>query len=160
MSNKKDLRLFMRESAKTEEIVTVPGPETIRDENGEIVMLEIKVLNNETIQKINDNYRKRSMAVDKRGQPYILNGEVAFRTERDYSKASNHILAEALIYPNLKDPELMAFFNCNDIAEMAPKVFPRSDEYAYVNRVVMTALGLSGEPAEVEKEKSLEEVKN
>ena len=58
MAQKRDLRVFMRESAKTEEIVTVPGPDSIKDEDGKPIMLEIKVLSNETIQKINDNYKK------------------------------------------------------------------------------------------------------
>ena len=111
MAQKRDLRVFMRESAKTEEIVTVPGPDSIKDEDGKPIMLEIKVLSNETIQKINDNYKRKSIAVDKKGTPYIANGEVAFRVERDNVKASQHIIAEALVYPDLKDPELMAFFN-------------------------------------------------
>lgn len=43
MANK-DLRYFMREEAKVEQIVTVPGPESIKDENGEVIQLEIKQL--------------------------------------------------------------------------------------------------------------------
>lgn len=157
---KRDLRVFMRESAKTEEIVTVPGPETIKGEDGKPIMLEIKVLSNETIQKINDNYKRKSIAVDKKGTPYIANGEVAFRVERDNIKASQHIIAEALVYPDLKDPELMAFFNCNDIAEMPLKVFPRADEYAHVSRAVMIALGLASEPAQEEQDSVLNDAKN
>jgi len=159
-ANKKDLRAFMRESAKTEEIVTAPGPGTILGEDGKPITLEIKVLSNATIQKINDAYKKRAIAVDKRGNPYIANGEVAFRTERDHVRASQHIIAEALVYPDLKDPELMEFFGCNDITEMPLKVFPRADEYAHVSRVVMAALGLASEPAQEEKEQSLDEIKN
>lgn len=150
----------MRESAKTEEIVTVPGPESIKGEDGKPIMLEIKVLSNETIQKINDNYKRKSIAVDKKGTPYIANGEVAFRVERDNIKASQHIIAEALVYPDLKDPELMAFFNCNDIAEMPLKVFPRADEYAHVSRAVMIALGLASEPAQEEQDNVLNDAKN
>lgn len=157
---KRDLRVFMRESAKTEEIVTVPGPESIKGEDGKPIMLEIKVLSNETIQKINDNYKRKSIAVDKKGTPYIANGEVAFRVERDNIKASQHIIAEALVYPDLKDPELMAFFNCNDIAEMPLKVFPRADEYAHVSRAVMIALGLASEPAQEEQDNVLNDAKN
>ena len=156
----RDLRVFMRESAKTEEVITVPGPETILGEDGNPVMLEIKVLSQEAIRKINDNYTKKSIAVDKRGTPYIANGEVAFKVERDNITASQHIIAEALVYPNLKDPELMAFFNCNNIAEMPSKVFPTMDEFGHVNRAVMAALGLTSEPAQETKENALEEAKN
>lgn len=47
MANK-DLRYFMREEAKVEQIVTVPGPESIKDENGKVIQLEIKQLHNDT----------------------------------------------------------------------------------------------------------------
>lgn len=144
---KKDLRYFMRESAKTEEIVTAPGPDTILGEDGKVIELEIKVLNQAAIQKINEGYRKRGIATDKKGQPYIANGEVVYKVEKDSGRAVRHIIAEALVYPNLKDPELMAFFECQDITEMPLKVFPRADEYAHVSRVVMAALGMG--PAEV-----------
>ena len=157
---KRDLRAFMRESAKTDEIVTATVP--LKGDDGEVhdIELEIKVLSTEAIQKINDNYKRRSIAVDKKGSPYIANGEVAFRTERDNVKASQHMLAEALVYPDLKDPELMAFFNCSDIAEMPLKVFPKSDEYALVSRAVMVALGLTSEPAQEDQQNALDEVKN
>jgi hypothetical protein len=159
-NGKRDLRAFMRESAKTEETIAAPGPDTILGEDGQPVMLEIKVLSGETIQKINDRYRNKAIATDKKGQPYIANGEVAFRVERDNVKASQHIIAEALVYPDLKDPELMAFFNCSSIAEMPLKVFPRADEYAHVSRAVMVALGLASEPSQEEKDKALDEAKN
>lgn len=159
-AQKRDLRLFMRDPAKMEEIITVPGPASIKDENGNPVMLEIKVLSNETIQKINNNYKRKSIAVDKKGVPYIANGEVAFRVEHDNAKASRHIIAEALVYPDLKSQELMDFYNCTDISEMPLKVFPRVDEYSHVSRAVMAALGLASEPEKEEQEDTLEEAKN
>lgn len=151
---KKDLKYFMRESAKVEEIVTAPGPDTILDENGNVIELEIKVLNQATIQKINQNYRKRSMATDKKGNPLVGMGEVIWKTEKDSARAVRHIIAEALVYPDLKDPELMKFFDCQDITEMPLKVFPRADEYAHVSRVVMAALGMG--PAEVPQDNDIE----
>ena len=48
----KSLKYFMRPEAKEEQIVTVPGPETIKDENGEVVQLEVKILSAEAIRKI------------------------------------------------------------------------------------------------------------
>ena len=145
--SQRDLSAFMRESAKVEEIVTALAPDTIRDKEGNQVMLEIKVLSNAAIKGINDKYTTRVMATDTKGFPYIQNGEVAFKTTVDNQKATGHILAEALVHPNLKDPELMKFFECYDISEMAAKVFPRTDEYAHVNQVVMAALGIVRKPA-------------
>ena len=137
---KRDLKYFMRE--REEQIISVPGPETFTDENGNVLDLEIRVLSNTEIQKINNNYRKRSIATDKKGQPYIANGEVVFKTEKDSAKAARHIIAEALVFPDLKDKDLMEFYHCSDITEMPELVFSRADEYAHVTRAVFTALGL------------------
>jgi len=150
----------MRESAKKEEIVTAPGPDTIPGDGGKPVTLEIKVLHNATIQKIKDNYTKRSIATDSKGNPYIANGEVAFKVEHDNARASRHILAEALVHPDLKNTELMEYFNCNDISEMPNKVFPNADEYSHVSRAVMIALGLASKPDVEGKDKLLDEAKN
>lgn len=155
---KKDLKYFMREFK--EEVVTAPAPEGFVDENGEPLQLEIRVLPYARIQEINEKYRRRSVATDKKGQPYIALGEVVFKTEKDNARASRHIIAEALAYPNLQDPELMKFYNCQDISEMPLKVFPRSEEFAHVNRVVMAALGLGGAAPEDTPEKEIEDAKN
>ncbi len=60
---KKDLKYFIR--SREPEVVTVPGPDSIKDEEGKVLQLEIKVLSQEEITKINDMYRTKSMATDK-----------------------------------------------------------------------------------------------
>lgn len=158
----KDLKYFMRE--KKEEIITVPGPESFKDEKGNVIQFEVRVLDNATVQKINDNYRKRSIATDKKGQPYISNGEVVFKTEKDSARATRHIIAEALVYPNLKDEKLMEFYGCHDITEMPNLVFPTSEEFAHVSRIVFAALGIGTFPGEDEDagnaDSDIEEAKN
>lgn len=154
MSNK-NLKYFMRDTQN--EIVTVPGPESIKDENGNVINLEIKVLSQADIQRINDNYRTRTIATDKKGNPLAFAGEVLWKTEKDSAKASRHLIVEALQYPNLKDKELMDFYHCVDITEMPLLVFPRSDEYAHVTKAVMTALGLMDG---VSDEETVKEAKN
>jgi uncharacterized protein (DUF1330 family) len=151
----KDLKYFMRK--RDTEIITVPGPENMLDDNGERIGLELRILDNATIEKIYDNYRRRSIALDKHGAPYIAAGEVVFKTEKDNSRAMRHVIAEALVYPDLKNKELMAFHDCHDITEMPRLVFSRTDEYKHVVRVVLAALGLSD--AETE-ENTLESAKN
>ncbi len=140
---KKDLKYFMRPIEP--EIVTVPGPDTIKDEEGNVLPLEIKVLPQKTINEINDAYRIKSVATDKRGNPLIANGELVWKVEKDPGKASRHLIVEALQFPNLRDPDLMKHYNCVDITEMPLKVFPRADEYQHVSRMVMKVLGLSDE---------------
>ena len=154
---KRDLKVFMREAQGN---VHVAGPATFAGADGKPIMLEIKVLGHGEIQHINDMYTMRTMATDTRGNPYIQNGQVAFKVENDTKRATGHILAEALVYPNLKDDELMKYYNCLDITEMASKVFSRTDEFAHVNRVVMAALGLSREADNADTKQALDDAKN
>jgi len=152
---KKDLKYFMRSTEP--EIVTVPGPNTIKDEEGNVLPLEIKVLPQEEIDKINDFYRKRAMAVDKKGNPIVYMGEIVWKTERDAARASRHIIVEALQYPDLKAKELMDYYGCVDITDMPLKVFSRSDEFQYVSRTVMKVLGLI---SDIDDQEELEAAKN
>lgn len=152
---KKDLKYFMRSTEP--EIVTAPGPDSFKDEDGNVIKFEIKKLTQEEITRINDAYRKRSMATDKKGNPLVANGEVIWKTEKDGARASRHMIVEALQYPNLKDEELMKHYNCVDITEMPLKVFSGADEYQHVSRIVMQALGLA---AAVNDDEDLADAKN
>ena len=147
----KNLSYFMRE--QKEEIVNAPAPESFVDENGNRLELEIKTISNDKIRKIQDNYRKRSIALDNSGNPYLSTGEVVFQTENDINRAMRHIVAEALVYPDLKSKELMDFYHCYDISEMPLKVFHRPGEYSQVFNSVMSVLGL------IKKDEDSDEVK-
>ena len=153
--NKKDLKYFMRNTET--EIVTAPGPNSFKDENGNVIQFEIKVLSQEQINKINDAYRRKSMATDKKGNPLIAMGEVVWKTEKDTEKSVRHMIVEALQYPNLKSKELMDYYGCVDITDMPLKVFSKSNEYQHVLRIVMQALGMA---SEVNDEEELEAAKN
>ena len=160
----KNLKYFMREAAEVEKVVTVPAPESFKDENGKVIQLEVKVLSSERIRAINEGYHTHTVALDKKGNPYINGGNVVFRDERDNAKATRHILVEALQYPKLDDPELMKYYNCVDITQMPEKVFSRADEFAHVTRVVMALLGIGGQLSEEEQkqadEKEIDDAKN
>ena len=152
---KKDLKYFMRSTEP--KIVTVPGPDSFKDEDDKVIDFEIRVLSQEEINRINEGYRKRGMATDKKGNPLIANGEVVWKTEKDPAKASRHIIVEALQYPDLKDPDLMKHFGCVDFTDMPLKVFPTADEYQHVSRIVMQALGLA---SAISDEEELADAKN
>lgn len=152
---KKDLKYFMR--SKEEEIVTVPGPDSFKDEDGTVIQFEIKILSQEEITNINNHYKKRTMATDKKGNALIANGEVVWKTENDAARATRHIIVEALQYPNLKDKELMEYYGCADFTDMPLKVFTKSDEYQHVMRIVLQALRIT---APVNDDEELEAAKN
>ena len=139
----KDLKYFMRK--KADEIVKVPGPDTIKDEDGNVVELEIRIMPWEEINKIYENYTEHTMVLDKGGRPIVHNGEVVWKTVKNTNKAVRHVIVEALQYPDLKDPKLMEYYGCVDVTEMPSKVFSGGDEYNQLVRIVMKALGLTNE---------------
>ena len=160
----KNLKNFLREASDVEKVLTVPAPESFKDENGKVIQLEVKVLSSERIREINEAYHTRSIALDGKGNPYISGGNVVFRDERDNANATRHIIVEALQYPKLNDPELMKYYNCVDVTMMPEKVFSRADEFAHVTRVVMALLGIGGQLSEEEQkqadEKEIDDAKN
>lgn len=155
MDKKKDLKYFMR--SVEPEIVTAPGPESFKDEEGNVIQFEIRVLTQKEIEDINAAYRRRTMATDKKGNPMIANGEVVWKTERDAARASRHLIAEALVYPDLKDKALMDYYKAVDITEMPRLVFSKPEDYQHVNRIVMRALGILSDTSD---EEELEAAKN
>lgn len=158
MSVNKNLKYFMRSSAKEEEIFTVDGPDSIKDENGNPVQLKIKKLRNKTIADINDMYKSRTLLKDRKGNYIVQNGEAVYSVDKDSARAMRHIIVEALVEPNLKDPDLMKFFDCVDVTDMPYHVFFDNAEFAYVSRKIMEVLGMVEEDNSTEKE--VEEAKN
>ncbi len=154
----KNLKYFMRDVAKEEQVITVQGLESIKDENGNIVPLRIKKLHNSKINEIHEMYRERKPLKDKKGNYVIQNGEVVYALQKDNARALRHIIVEALEYPNLRDDDLMKFFGCVDITQMPLLVFPDAGEYAYITKKVMEVLEMI-DPAEDES-REIEDAKN
>lgn len=153
----KDLKYFLRDNK--DEIVVVPAPESFVDEKGNRLEMEIRVLPFEQIQKIQNAYRKRKVATDGKNKPYRgINNEVLFMSDYDSETSIGHLIAEALVYPNLKDKQLMEHYKCHAYSEMAIKVFSKADEYRYVIDKVAEVLGLSNKDEEIDE--LVEEAKN
>lgn len=151
----KNLKFFMR--PQQEEIVTFAAPESFKDDDGNVIEFEVKVLPQQEIDKINAIYRKRSIATDKKGNPLVNGGEVVWKTERDNARALRHIIVAALQYPKLDDKELMSYYKCVDVTDMPLHVFSHHGEYDYVVKRVMQALGMMESPDDAQ---TLEEAKN
>ncbi|MDE7184071.1 MAG: hypothetical protein K2O40_06245 [Lachnospiraceae bacterium] len=153
------LAYFMREAAKKQEIVEVPGIESIKDENGQVVPFKIKMLTKKEIDDIYDKYRTRTMLCDKKGKPVFNRGQAVFDINTDSNRALRRIMVEALVYPDLHNKELMDFFDCYDFSEMPLKVFPNPKEYDKVANIVLSALGILEEEND-DSESEVQEAKN
>ena len=109
------------------------------------------------IDDLNDKYRTKGIATDKKGNPLISRGEVVWKTERDSVHATQMMIVKALVYPNLADPDLMDYYHCVDVTEMPRKVFSRTAEYTTVLKAVMEVCGIIDKDDE---KATLEEAKN
>jgi hypothetical protein len=128
MNSVKNLRAFMREVKEPEKIVRTLGPETMTDENGERIMLELRVLSFDEISRIVKAYTTKTIARDEKGKViFASKNEVALVTSTDDRKISNHSLVESFITPNMKDPELMKHFNCVSFVDMPSKMFTKEE---------------------------------
>lgn len=154
----KNLSYFMREELKNEDIVEMAGPDSIKDENGNPVVFQIKRLRRDRVDKIYERYKTLKPALDKNKKPYVVDGKMVMKEEKDYAKALRHVIAEALVYPNLRDEKLMKFYDCIDVTEMPVKVFTQK-EYTEVIKMINHVLGIDDEDEE-EQQDDVESAKN
>lgn len=156
MANK-NLKYFMREELKTEEVISLPGPATIKDEDGQPVVFQIKRLSQEHIDNIYDKYKTLKPALDKNKKPYVVDGKMVMREDKDFNRAFRHMMVEALVYPDLHDAELLQFYNCIDVTELPRKMFTKA-EFEEVGKMINKVIGV-GEETEEEAEDDLEAAK-
>lgn len=158
------LNYFMKEELKKDEIVEIPGVETFKDEDGNIIPFKIKILDKNKISEIRKAYTTRKMIVDSKKKPLLVNGEVQYSKEYDGDRATDHIIVDSFIDPKLDDPKLMAFYGVVDRVDMPGVIFRNMADYQHVSDAVISALGFS--PDEVEDAEDsddkmeIEEVKN
>lgn len=151
------LKAFMRSKARDEEVVSVYGPESIVDEEGNRVVLKVKRLSVNRINKIYERYNYQCSAKDDRGNVIIRNNRVVKDFYTDMEGYTNRLMVESLVVPDLHNQELMDFFKCADVMDMPHAVFASKTEYEYVRDVIISLAGtLTGD----ENEYIINEVKN
>ena len=149
-----NLSAFMRSEFKQEEIVEIEGFDRFKDENGKPVKFKVKILSFNKIQEIRKFHRIEKAAYDKNKNPIIADGKLVKEIIFDNEKAAENILVEALVYPNLKDKELMKFYEVEDILDMPYRVFTQA-EYTELQKRLAVVLHLA-----TPEEDNVEEVKN
>ena len=126
-----DLSYFMRENKPSES--EYPAPKGFVDKDGNRINLKFRILSESEITEIRRHWRETRFAKDERTGRYIFTptGKIATYENYDGDSAMREMLVESLVYPNLRDKNLMAHFNCVNAFDMPTNVFTR-DEYAYV----------------------------
>lgn len=157
--SKKTLDYFLKKHEP--KIVEIKAPESFIDDDGNRIVMKVRVLTQEEIDHIYDNYTRKATAFDgsgKKRKPLVDGGELVVRRERDSSAALRHVVAEALVEPDIKSQVCMEFYNCYDISEILYKVFPLSKDYNYVVTEVLKVLGISND--DENEEDDFESAKN
>lgn len=155
MKNK--LSYFLRK--REDQFREFEAPASFKDENGKPIMMKVRILSQEEMDNIYEKYTNKQIARDgKKKSPIVQNGMLVEKQARDYGSAMRHLVAEAIVDPDLKSSEAMEFFDCYDMSEIIYKVFPSSEEYNYVVNKVLEILGLTNdideESDDVEKAKN------
>ncbi|WP_206458707.1 phage tail assembly chaperone [Anaerovorax sp. IOR16] len=156
-----DLKYFMREELKTDEIVEVPGLATFKDDKGAPIPFQIKVIGIERINELRKAYSKNRIVIDEKGKRlFDKAGKPVLERDVDSVMATNRLIVEALVFPDLKNQELMEFYGCHDIDQMPFKVFKKNTDYQYVSEKVTEVLGLSSQEDEPSDDELVAEAKN
>lgn len=137
-----DFKSFMLDSLKSgSEVLTFKGVDTFKDENGVPIPLKFKQISRTAVEEIRKNYTTKTPAIGKDGRYIISNGNIINDVEVDYAGYTDALITETMIYPNLKDKELLEFYGVYAGTELLHKLFKGKD-FDYVDRCSAQAAGL------------------
>lgn len=149
MSNATSLKFFMCEELKQEMIVEVPGIQTFCDDKGEPVPFKLRAIGSDELNKIRDGCHIRKMVKDKKGKPMFLNGQIQYTDEYDNVLLTDMLIVSSLVFPDLRDKELLAFYNEQDSTKLVHKVFRKIEDYKYISEKVMEVSGITDDADDV-----------
>lgn len=156
-----NLSAFMRNEFKSDNIVEIPGFERFKDEKGKAIPFKVKVLSFKEIEKIRSYHRTERTAIDKKTRkPLVDNGRIVKEFITDNNAATNNIIVEALVYPNLKDKELMKFYEIEDVLEMPYAVFYQNEYYELLKQILAVLHITEPDDDDNDESDGIEEAKN
>lgn len=146
---------FMIEGLKKTEVLTFRGVDTFKDDNGNPVPLKFKQISKTEAEELRKNFTTKTPAVNKKGNYIITDGRIVNDIEVDYAKYTDALIVETMIYPNLKDKELLDYYGVYAGTELLHILFKGKD-YDYVDRCAAQASDL----IPVDESKLIDELKN
>lgn len=152
-----DFKSFMLSGLKNDntEILTFKGVDTFKDSEGNPIPLKFKKLTEKEVEKLRKEFTTRTPAVDKNGKYIIRNGRIINDIETDLDSFSDAIIAESMVYPDLKDKSLYDYYNVYSKIELLNVLF-KGDDYKYVDSCAAQACGMSP----IDEDELVKELKN
>ena len=155
MSNAFSIKDFMKEELKVEQIVEIPGIKTFCDKDGNPIPMKIRVITSGKLSELRNLARKRTMAKDKKGKPIFQGGQIQFTEEVDTTLLTDTMIAESLVFPDLHDKELLAYYGEQEAVKLVHKVFAKIEDYQYISDQITEVSGIGKDADEL-----IDEAKN
>ncbi len=149
------IKAFMRSELKETPIIEIPGIKTFSDENGNPIPLKIRAITTNDLSRIRKACHTRKLMRDAKNKPVFQNGNPVYDDQYDGNAMNDQMIAQSLVFPDLHDKELLAFYNCNDAVELVHVLFAKLDDYTYITEKIQEASGISSDGDEI-----IEEAKN
>lgn len=149
------IQAFMRPELKENPIVEIPGIDTFKDENGVPIPFKIRMITTSDLERIRKGCKVRRIAKDTKGKPIFNGGVVQYSEEYDGNAMGKHMIEEAMVFPDLHDKELLAYYEVNTAVELIDKLFRKLDDFTYVLNKIQEISGISDDGDEI-----IEEAKN
>lgn len=151
-----DFKSFMLDSLKTSnEVLTFKGVDTFKDENGVPIPLKFKQISRNEVNEIRNKFKTKTPAIGKDGNYIISGGRIINDVEVDIADFTDELIVKTMVYPNLKDKELMDYYNVYASTELLHKLFKGKD-FEYVDSCSAQAAGL----IEIDENEVIKNIKN
>lgn len=150
-----NFKSFMVAGLKRNDILTFKGVDTFKDDNGNPTPLKFKPISKAEAEELRKKFTIKTPAVNKNGNYIITDGRIVNDIEVDYVKYTDALIVETMVYPNLKDKELLDYYGVYAGTELLHILFKGKD-YDYVDRCAAQAADL----IPVDESKLINELKN
>lgn len=146
---------FMRKELNEEQRIQIPGVKTFSDAEGNPIPITIRLITTSDLKQIRKACHIRKPAKDNKGKLVFQGGQLQYDDQYDGNAISDEMIVQALVFPNMRDKELLDFYKCNSSVELVHKMFWRLDEYTYLIEKIQEASGIDAGDDEI-----IDEAKN
>lgn len=155
MANAFSIKDFMKDELKIDQVVEIPGIKTFSDKDGNPIPMQVRVITSGKLSELRKLATRRTMVKDKKGKPVFQGGQIQFNEEIDSNYLTDVLIAESLVFPDLHDKELLAFYGEQEAVKLVHKVFARIEDYQYISEQISEVSGLGRDTDEI-----IEDAKN
>lgn len=160
-----DIYAFMPAAAqkRVEETAIFLAPPSFLNADGTRSSVKLRKLSFEEISQINNEFRTRDVVRGKNGRVETTTlGRPAITNDVDGGAMTDALIAESLVFPNLKSRELMQAYGVLKSRLLVRKIFNTSADYNYMARLVseFNGLGIQSDDDKDVEELLVDQAKN